>query len=369
LTRIARAITLGAVSALSIAVLGGCAAPMPKMADQQAANEQQMLAARDAMLAATDKLLVDAVKAGKAIVVTTTINLDSKKWGDFNDANVMTEFARARNGITEWRNTDRPDASFKVGNGESAMDMKDIRGSHMQVVFGRSLYQVFIVEPGNYTLAGGTNVIPRTTLSNPAANAKIRRSALGSAVLEETEFTEFEKRQYWRDAAYETNRVQQTVCTSVRVASGQCASTADASYDQTRQTRAAGYATGTYAKEIPGVKSTAQLRKPFASFSVAPGEVVLVDGFYADAPNFSFSEKDCERIESRQIRCEINQYTLIRIPTSLQDFSKTTPAAQIGLPGAGQLFTRMQYREPKIFAKGGSTSNSYWGQEYKLTER
>lgn len=328
-----------------------------------------MLAAQKGMAEATDKLLTGAIQAGKAIVVTTTVNLDSKQWGDLNNPNVSAEFNRQRNSVTEWRNTDNPAHAFKVGNGQSAMDIKSLKGSHMQVTFGRTLYQVFVVEPGTYTLAGGSNALPRTTLANPVANAQMRRSALGSVIMDETTFTEYVRGQEWRDATYETNRVNQTVCTAVRVASGQCAATADTSYDQVRQTRPAGYASTTTAQNIGGVWAHASLRKPFATFSVGKGEVVLVDGFYGDGPTTTFAEKDCERIESAKVRCELSKYTMIRIPTSLQDFSKTTPAGEFGLPGTEALLKNMQYRQPRIFAKAGSTNSTPWGQEYVLTER
>ncbi|QEI06445.1 hypothetical protein FXN63_11840 [Pigmentiphaga aceris] len=372
MTHIRRAITLGSIPALAVLVLSGCAAPTPTMTsvtDQMAAREQQRQAAEKSMTEATDQLLSGAIQAGKAIVVTTTVNLDSQQWGDLSNADVSAEFARQRHGITEWRNVDNPAHNFKVGNGQSAIEIKSVKGSHMQVTFGRTLYQVFVVEPGNYTLAGGSNAMPRTVLANPAANAKIRPSALGTVVMDETTFTEYGRGQVWRDATYRTDRVKQTVCTAVRVASGQCASTADASYDQVTQTSAAGYASTTTAKEVPGVWAFVSLRKPFASFSVAKGEVVLVDGFYGDAPTASFTDKDCERVASTKVSCELNKFTMIRIPTSLQDFSKTTPAAELGLPATGEVLKRIQYREPKIFARPGSTNSTRWGQEYALTGR
>ena len=372
--RTCRAITLGTTPLLAMLVLSGCQAPgMTTSANPQQPTreqvEQQMVAAQKQLRDMSDKLLSTATKAGKAIVVTSTINLDSSPTRDFTKPEVSAEFLRERSSLTEWRSADNPANSFKVGNGQSALDIGDVKGSHMQVVFGRTLYQVFVVEPGTYNLVGSTHVIPRISLANPAANTKIRRSALGDVVLDETTFTEFEKGQRWQDATYRTDRIRQTRCTSVRVVNGECMSTADASYDQVQQTGAAGWTSTTKANEVAGVKAKAQLRKPFASFSVAPGEVVLVDGFYGDAPNFGFAEKDCERVESAQIRCEINRYSMVRVPTSVQDFRKTTPPAELGLPLAGEALAKVQYREPKIFAKATGTSSTRWGQDYVLTER
>ena len=100
---------LPCLSLLGLALLGGCVPP-PSLIDQQRQYEQDVEAQARQLHAATDDLFEAAMASGMAIVVTTTVNLDSQQY-NFENNDDSVRFEKLRTGTAVWRNSANPSAS------------------------------------------------------------------------------------------------------------------------------------------------------------------------------------------------------------------------------------------------------------------
>ncbi|WP_431484070.1 hypothetical protein [Pseudomonas solani] len=353
---------LPCLSLLGLALLSGCV-PRPSLIDQQNQYTQDVEAQARLLHAATDDLFEAAMASGMAIVVTTTINLDSQQY-NFENNDDTVRFEKLRTATAVWRNSANPDRQLFVGNNMQAEKI-GAHGSHYQTVFGRTLYQIYIVEPGHYDLVGSLYNSPRTSTPNPRTNQDIKPSTLGQVTLVEKEFTEFDRGQRWQDAQYRTETVNQSYCAAVRVVSGECVSWGNNSYDVTNQTAAAGWVSSVSARKVASVETHSELKKAFASFDVAPGEAIVVDGFYPEAPNVGFEEKDCRRTANDKLECELSALYMVRIPTGLQEFRGATDPAEYGYVKMSKALANLQYRPVKLNAKPVK-DETIWGETYVL---
>ncbi|BBP82653.1 hypothetical protein PHLH8_22950 [Pseudomonas sp. Pc102] len=353
---------LPCLSLLGLALLGGCVPP-PSLIDQQRQYEQDVEAQARQLHAATDDLFEAAMASGMAIVVTTTVNLDSQQY-NFENNDDSVRFEKLRTGTAVWRNSANPQRILYVGNNMKAEKI-GVHGSHYQTVFGRTLYQIYIVEPGHYDLVGSLYNSPRTTTPNPQANRDIAPSPLGKVTLVEKEFSEFDRGQRWQDPQYQTDTVNQNYCAAVRVVSGECVSWGTSSYDVTRQTSAGGWVADINERKVASVEAHSELKKAFASFDVAPGEAIVVDGFYPEAPNVGFEEKDCRRVANDKLDCELSALYMVRIPTGLQEFRGASDPSKYGYMKMSKALANLQYRPVKLNAKPVK-DESIWGETYVL---
>lgn len=210
---------------------------------------------------------------------------------------------------------------------------------------------VYIVVPGTYSIAGASYDLPRSLAPKASvARGSGRASNLGQVVFKETKFSEFEKGQEWRGAKYDTQAVQSNYCTMVIAGSNQCVSWSTYADHVTTQTTAAGYRDTLKKIEVDGLSVEATLVAPFASFTAAPGEVLLVDGLFAENPAASFTENGCERLSSEQVNCALTGFDLTRIPAFIADMDKAGAESR-GYPKLAQLLQQIQYRELKMTAK------------------
>lgn len=349
---------------LSAAAIGGLLSvagcgPLPPTQDDVEAQALQLKQA-------TDELIQSAVQSGQAVVVTTTINLDADPMGDFNDPDVAAEFQRIRWSATQWTNINDPEAHLTVGNSRRAFDIGPT-GNFYQTVFGRVLYQVYIVSPGTYRLSGANYQLPRTEIPNPQLSLPkpIKPSALGQVVLTKTNFAEFNKAVEWRDASYGTRTESWTGCTAVHVMSGACVSSQKFKQEVTELRDPAGYRSVTQKKDVAGAMVTVSLKKDFARFTIKPGEVLLVDGFYADPPISNYSADSCKQVAANDVRCELDRVTFTRMSTSLEDWRNASDPAKYGYTGMSAVLKAMRYQEPEILAKPVKQP-SRWGIPYQL---
>ena len=159
--------------------------------------------------------------------------------------------------------------------------------------------------------------------------------------------------QEWRNAAYVTEAVKSNYCSMTIAGSDQCVQWGTYTDNVTSQRRAAGYYKTAKEVKVDGVEVQAILTTPFASFTVRPGEILLVDGLFAENPAPSFTEKGCERIKSDQVNCALTGYDLTRIQALPTDMARANAAAR-GFPKLGKILTRIQYRELTMAAKFGT---------------
>lgn len=322
------------------------------------AKKKQGDAAHNAAL--TDQLFLDAIQNGMSVIVTATINLDQKypnKDAMIDNSALYTSsrtgtYVTDRTSTSVWKGQ-LPGSFFTVGNDSDFKD-GELDRSFYSFVSGGTRYMVYIVAPGTYTLTGTSYKLPRTRAPQAGARSGTgAASRIGQVSFKETKFSEYEKGQEWRNAAYVTDAVKSNYCSMVIVGSDHCVQWGTYTDNVTTQSRAAGYYETTKKVEVNGLEVQATLATPFASFTARPKEILLVDGLFAENAAASFTKKGCERIKDDQVNCALTGYDLTRIQASPGDMEKANAAAR-GFPKLGQLLTKIQYRELTMAAKSGT---------------
>ncbi|MCQ4271745.1 hypothetical protein NA655_12020 [Pseudomonas kuykendallii] len=311
-----------------------------------------------------DDLFANAKSAGKVILVVPTASLDSLNV-DFQNNDSTMEFLKLRSAVTEWTNTRDPSSSFKVGYDTKTTDIGTEHGSYFQVVFGHTLYKIYLINPGRYSISSLGYDLPRTPAFATPGDRGGRPSPMGYATFEPKSFTEYDRGQKWEDATYRTETVEQKVCTQVRVVSGECTYVDTQTYDVKRQTGAAGWRQTISQREVEGRTVTAHLSKEFAAFDVAAGEVVLIDGFFADPPSINYDPESCKQTQQRQMRCELEQVRMVKILGEVDQVLHAQDPADYGFPKMAGVLKQLTYRPITVQARKVS-GQSAWGPTYSL---
>ncbi|MCW4462246.1 hypothetical protein OK349_11060 [Sphingomonas sp. BT-65] len=342
---------------VAVAAIMTCVA-VPAHAQRAPGDKGREGAARNAAL--TDQLFLDALENGMSIIVTATINLDHKypnKDAMIDNSALYTSsrtgtFVIDRTSTSVWKGQ-RPESFFTVGN-DSDFKSGELDRAFYSFTSGGTRYMVYIVAPGTYTLTGGSYKLPRTRAPRAGASRGTGgASRIGQVSFRETKFSEYQMGQEWRNAAYVTETVKSNYCAMAIAGSDQCVQWGTYTDNVTSQGRAAGYYKTTKEVKVDGVEVQAILTTPFASFTARPGEILLVDGLFAENPAPSFTEKGCERIKSDQVNCALTGYDLTRIRALPEDMARANAAAR-GFPKLGKILTRIQYRELTMAAKLGT---------------
>ncbi|WP_236712101.1 hypothetical protein [Pseudomonas sp. EpS/L25] len=311
-----------------------------------------------------DDLFANAKSAGKVILVVPTASLDSLNV-DFKNNDSTMEFLKLRSAVTDWTNTRDPSSVFKVGYDTQTTDIGTEQGSYFQVVFGRTLYKIYLINPGQYSISGLTYDLPRTPAFATPGDRGSRPSALGYATFEPKSFREYDRGQKWEDATYRTETVEQKVCTQVRVVNGECTYVDTQSYDVKRQTSAAGWRESITQRDVEGRTVTVHLSKEFATFDATAGEVVLIDGFFADPPSINYDTESCKQTQQHQMRCELEQVKMVKILGEVDQVLHAQDPADYGYPKMAKILKQLAYRPLKVQARKVS-GQSAWGPTYSL---
>lgn len=317
---------------------------------------EQLLLIQQQMDALTDQMFQHAHDAGLAIVVTTTLNLDHKYRGQdetiahsaLYTTSKSGSFVTDRTSTADWIATSGG-ASFKVGNDHDS-ENGDLTRSLYQFVAGGTRYVAYVLPAGTYRLAGVSFNQPRSLAPTAAPRGTVVASSLGSIAFTERTFTEGEVSMEWRGARYYTRSTDREVCTSVYVQTGYCASVSTVTDEVTTESTPGGFYRRVKGVGVDGLSVAATFSKDFASFSVAAGEVVLIDGLFAEDPIASFDANACERVLTDVVECAPSAFHLTRIPAYPADMGRAKALAR-GYPKFAQLLEGIQYRELDIAAK------------------
>ncbi len=302
---------------------------------------------------ATDRLFAGALGAGKSVVVTTTINLD-KYAENPNEHNAMYLSSKTGNFVTDysslskWKNSLAPENLLKVGNSMSAVKM-GMEQAFVVFPVGSTLYNVYIVEPGVYSFAGSSYELRRMKAPVVGASSMVDKPGIGRATLVETKNREFGSEEVWQHEKYDTRKITSDYCALAIAGSNQWVSWGTESQNVRVQTQKAGYTAAPTEHWVDGFTVTADLAVPFASFKVEPGEAIVVDGLFAEHPGITFEEGSCGRVSSDTIQCRIRDYTLTRMPASV-DAVRSYDAIGWGYPNLAKVLSTAQYRALKMVA-------------------
>lgn len=342
-----------------VAAMAG--APLNELKDPPKLTKQRKL---ESWHTGMDWLISRSVTAGKSLVVVPAVNLDKKYTGD-ESITKKWAFRTDMTATTIWQNKAEPRDVMRVGPDERFYEV-GLGGFVSTFVAGNAQYFVFIVSPGTYTVAGNTYETTSESMSQLGTSQKPGSSPLGQITLLPKKNTDFVETQAWFDAQYRDREVTTTYCSSVYVYYGTCAFWATEKTTVSEMTEPAGWRNVTRAKSIDALAVSTKLKREFASFSVAPGEAIVIDGLYPTPPNADYNKEACE-IVSGQIRCDLTRFTLTRIPANIADMRAL--ASDPGFyPRSTPILANAKYRPLKLLGSPGAL-RSVWGQDYSISVR
>lgn len=240
--------------------------------------------------AGIDWLINRAVVAGKSLVIVPAINLDRKYTGDEAVNEKKWAFRTDVTATTIWQNKANARDVIRVGPDEPFTEV-GLHGYVSTFVAGNTQYFVYIVNPGTYTVAGNTYETTADTMSQLGTQQKPGRSPLGQIALLPKKNTDFIQSQEWFNAQFRDREVTDTYCSSIFVQGGGCAFWATEKRTVSEMTEPAGWKTVTREKSVDGLAVSTRLKREFASFSVAAGEAVVIDGLYPTPPNADYDKQ------------------------------------------------------------------------------
>jgi hypothetical protein len=175
------------------------------------------------------------------------------------------------------------------------------------------------VNPGRYSLTGSSIDLRLTKLPEIREDGPSTRKAIGSVTFEPYRYPEYYRELEWKNAKYQDREYKQDYC-SQAIVGGPCVQWSNYTQVVTEQTAAAGYYNAVRSFTADGLKLDARSSKSIAHFEIAPGEIALVDGFYAQHPSTSFNENRCKS-EGEGVSCDLTELAFVRIPAKLEDLS------------------------------------------------
>ena len=323
-----------------------------------------------------------ALASGKAVVVVPGINTAEK----YKNAGPMTpgsanypQYSVDLDSTIIWKSrTDEKDV-LKVGFKQS-MDRAGLHGYLTGLDVGKSYYMFYIVQPGTYSISGTTYELRRAQFPDMSVRQWSSKPQIGMASLSATRDKEFYQTQQWYNAQYGTQTISDGSYCDMMISGGGvtgCGHVQEMSHQETYVKDPGGWREVTRSTMVDGVALATKLSREFASFTVSPGEAVVVDGFYADSYNTALNTNACNQADSNLVNCSIKTFNLYRITSHLEDIHEG-PRNPLDLmylvnehvPFDANLF---QYRQVKVVATPGEEKpgayEAAWAKPYLLSTR
>lgn len=291
-------------------------------------------AVRKAQSDALDALYQRAAHAGKAFVIVPVLGMD-RKYKDLDTKQVQTEkmaeFWADGSASVQWRASGEKAEELSIGPWTN-LTRVGLHGFVEYVDVGKARYALYLVDPGDYDLMAARmdrrgGVVPKPT------GGKVAAATVGTFVAKNTSDRFYDLTQEWHDATYTTNGYDQSYCALQEMPSGRCIQWGSQRQQYQTQTSAAGYRDKIKAKMVPGLSTTAELAKPFASFVVAAGDIVLLDGFTLDREGVEVDANSCKAFGDGA-KCGLTDFVLWRLPAVPRDVQAGLTASLDPVVGA-----------------------------------
>lgn len=282
---------------------------------------------------------------------------------------VSFETSYGKTFVTNWTNEDMPGSSMLVESKSAFRVGRD----------GQS-YEVVFVNPGRFALRGTFASVGEQTWQNINAKPGVPSSnGLGWVVFQYGQTMALDKLRYvWQPAQYRDNWVNKSYCTAVFAGTGQCAASNNERVNEKVITQASGYRPEFTRKLAGKTDIFVATNKPVAEFEVRAGEIILIDSFFAEFPNYTFDETRCYSLEKDNDKwCELQELRLQHVPASIDALRKilSKPSNKKQLlvmpweplnpnKKLAQALDSIQYREVKINAKLSGIRDTKMGQTY-----
>lgn len=285
--------------------------------------------------------------AGQAIVITP-IPDSGNQYGFVNPRKSPDAWTDATS-FTHWVS----DSSVPLVVGERTAPSEVGFGGYLYTIStGKRRYMAYAVQPGHYRIGRLTAEMANRVMPNVEVGALHGPASVGTAYFEQQKYDEFYHTADWHDAKFEDRTIVQSYC--AMIVEGPCVQ-----WGQNRQTvqemvEAAGFKDTIHSRDADMVRVDATIGQPTASFDVGPGEVVLVDGFYAQQPSLEFDDHRCVS-ERDGVRCDVTEVALVRIGAEPADLQSARAEKTITADPTLQAIVKAAvYRPVAVSMTGGS---------------
>jgi hypothetical protein len=316
----------------------------------------------DLNFSAIDAMFARAFAAGKSIVVIPTISPTASYPIDGK----YDVFQSEMTSTTVWQG---PDKGF--GTELHTGPMQDaarvgLQGRLWDFYTKTLIYQIYIVDPGVYSISGSSAELLGGEMPTGNVDAKVP-PGVGQVELQSLTFGEVGVGTVHHDPIYESRNVQS--CAAAMVGSGQCVEY----QTQTVQklVNAGGDLPRTWAK-VPGLNISVSISEKFASFEVPVGKAILVDGFFGGVPNTAFDAGSCRPLDGSiggrstgRVRCEMLRYTLVRVHANRDELLEKAAFYAERLPALTRILSTITVQPVDVQAEEGDTVPGS-GREYFL---
>ncbi len=319
----------------------------------------------DLNFGAMDALFQRAIASGRSIVVIPTVNPTVA----YSVTREQDVFQSEMTSTTVWHGPgEGPASELRTGWSQEASRV-GLHGRLWDYYTDRLIYQVYILEPGTYSISGSSaelmgNEVPKGNSVTPTPKG------VGQLNFEGVTFGEIGVGTVHHDPIYASQNVQ--TCTTVLVGSGQCVGYEN----QTVQNMvSAGGDLPQSWEKVPGLNVSAKISGKFASFTAPAGQAILVDGFFSGVPNDAFDAGSCRELsddeyrgDSQGARCEMTKFTLVRVPAIRSELLKKAEFYAEKLPALTRILSTITLQNLDVYAAAGDVVPGR-GRQYSLPAR
>lgn len=301
----------------------------------------------------TDRFFPVALEDGKAIVIMAGPGLAQR----YPDCDAMldeladdvtdsgTSAAIANSMAVEWVNVDDPSKLIMVGN---QIFFSDFGAAGALFAFsgsGAYDYAIYVLDPGVYRLSSISYPFPRTELSTGHGTEVASAGApIGEARIVGTNRNEMKVEQVWSNGSSRTVGASEQCLWWYK---GGCTQSVYTPEHKVLD-RAPGYYPMRVPTPVPALDVSLRIDAPVASFEVAAGEIVMVDGIFTDPIDGEIGVSQCRKGSSMHV-CSLQSLGIERTMAPIEDL-RAHDLAKDGFPQLGKLVRNIRYRPLTISA-------------------
>ena len=190
-------------------------------------------------------------------------------------------------------------------------------------VYSSEIYLAYLLPAGTHGVRDVWGELPERKVTDQFAQKAPRQREIGTVEIGRGSFIELGSTETWIPPMTAVREVQRTDCTAVHRGTGQCVSSWTSSNLERVEVLPGRRSTSYHQEMREGLALHIALRKPMASITLAPGEVVLTDGLVFELPGaIGFGERACRQTAKPTILCELNGLSAQTYPASLENFSR-----------------------------------------------
>lgn len=230
------------------------------------------------------------------------------------------KFAQKLSSI-DYRNKEfSADTAWYDENGNASKGI-DVLLHHDQ--FDDIAYRMMMVPAGTYHLRQVLGDLRNTRLDKKIVTQQPPSLGVGIVDYAEGTYSSLGHATVWKDPAYTIRRTKEYVCDFVIGGTSQCVSGHSVLGTEKIMTDAGGYREITTLESGHALELVVSLKRPLASITLAPGEVVLTDGVAVQLPGVRVGDQACVSTKQNVVRCELSAFEFETFPANIEDYRKS----------------------------------------------